>query len=269
MEFQKFMPEGWFEESENIVKDNIKEFESSGKVIQGLVKECDCNCNLHVKFGNNIEGIIPRKEVEALELDENGNVDIKSCERKVNKYIQFKVKSVEDDKIILSRKDATLDAINWFKQDVKEGMILNGIVKNIRQFGAFVEIGAGVVGLLHIEDMSVSRIKTPKDRFYIGQKINVMVKSIDKETGRIVLTHKELLGTWEENIKDFKEGTRVEGTVREVEKFKNGIFIELKPNLVGMAEYKENVNYGEKVTVYIKKIIKEKKKVKLLIVGNN
>lgn len=58
----------------------------------------------------------------------------------------------------------------------------------------------------------------------------------------------------------------VKGIARETEKSKNGIFVELKPNLVGMAEYKENIEYGQNVEVYIKKIVPDKKKVKLIIV---
>jgi small subunit ribosomal protein S1 len=93
-----------------------------------------------------------------------------------------------------------------------------------------------------------------------------MIKSIDKESGRIVLSYKELFGTWEENIQDLSEKMVVKGIVKETDKFKNGIFIELKPNLVGMAEYKEGYNYGQNVDVFIKKIIPEKKKIKLVIV---
>ena len=123
----------------------------------------------------------------------------------------------------------------------------------------------GISGLLYIEDISVSRIKSPYERFKIGQDIDVMVKDIDKEKNRISFTYKELLGTWEDNIKEFKQGTVVKGIARETEKDKNGIFIELKPNLVGLAEYKEDIKYGQDVNVYIKKIIPEKRKVKLLI----
>ena len=92
-----------------------------------------------------------------------------------------------------------------------------------------------------------------------------MVKNIDEENNRISFTYKELLGTWEDNIKEFEQGTVVKGIAREVEKDKNGIFIELRPNLVGLAEYKENIEYGQNVDVYIKKIIPEKRKIKLLI----
>ena len=76
------------------------------------------------------------------------------------------------------------------------------------------------------------------------------------------------MGSWEENIKDFKEGSTVKGIARETEKSKNGIFVELKPNLIGLAEYKENIKYGDKVDVYIKRIIPEKKKIKLIILNN-
>lgn len=93
-----------------------------------------------------------------------------------------------------------------------------------------------------------------------------MIKSIDKDSNKIVLSYKELLGDWDENIKEYTEKTVVEGIVKEADKFKNGIFIELKPNLVGLAEYKDGVEYGQKVNVYIKKIIKERKKIKLLII---
>ena len=156
--------------------------------------------------------------------------------------------------------------MNWMKNDLKEGMKVKGIVKNIRPYGAFVEIGGGIVGLIHIEDISVARIKSPFERFKIGQKINVVVKSIDRKTNRVILSYKEMYGTWEENIEDIEEGMTVQGIARETEKSKNGIFIELKPNLIGLAEYKENIEYGQNVEVYIKRIIPEKKKVKLIIV---
>ena len=119
---------------------------------------------------------------------------------------------------------------------------------------------------MHIEDISVARIKSPEERFKIGQKINVMIKSIDRKNERVILSYKELLGTWEDNVKKFEEGMIVDATIRETEKSKNGIFVELTPNLVGLAEYKEGIEYGQNVDVYIKRIIPDKRKVKLIIV---
>ena len=139
-------------------------------------------------------------------------------------------------------------------------------MKNIKSYGAFIEIAGGVVGLVHIEDLSVARIKTPFERLKIGQKVKVMIKSIDRDTGKVILSYKETLGSWEENASMFTPGMKVKGIVRETEKNKNGIFIELTPNLVGMAEYEEGLTYGQTVDVYIKRIDNQRKKVKLLIV---
>lgn len=153
-----------------------------------------------------------------------------------------------------------------WNEDLKEGDIKEGTVKSIKPYGAFVKLNNGQTGLLHIEDISISRIKSPEERFKIGQKINIVIKSIDKDNKKIFFSHKELLGTWEENIKNISQGTVIKGTVRDKEKYNNGIFVELKPNLVGLAEYKPGVEYGQDVNVYVKKIIPEKKKIKLKIV---
>lgn len=154
----------------------------------------------------------------------------------------------------------------WKGDNLKVGQIVNGVVKGIKHYGAFVELEQGDTGLIYIEDLSVARIKSPFERLKIGQNVKVMVKYIDRDLKRITLSYKELLGTWEENVKKFEEGETVTGIVRETEKCKNGIFIELTPNLVGLAEYKDGMEYGKPVDVYIKKIIPEKHKVKLIIV---
>ena len=164
------------------------------------------------------------------------------------------------------KKYISEEGIDWIQHGAKQGEVLTGTVKSIKPFGAFVEVDKGVIGLLHIEDISVSRIKSPAERFSVGQKINVMIKSVDKDLNRIELTHKELLGTWEENVENYEEGSKVKGIVRETEKKGNGIFIELRPNLVGLAEYKDGYEYGQIVDVFIKKIVKDKKKIKLLII---
>lgn len=151
-------------------------------------------------------------------------------------------------------------------KEINEGDITEGIVKNIKPYGAFIQMENGVTGLLHIEDISIGRIKSPEERLKIGQKINIVVKSIDRENNRINFSHKELLGNWEDNIKDISQGTIIKGTARDIEQHGNGIFIELKPNLIGMAEYKPGIEYGQDVDVYVKKIIPEKKKIKLKII---
>ena len=128
-----------------------------------------------------------------------------------------------------------MKAINFTKEEMHEGQILNGTVKSIKPYGAFIKLENGITGLAYIEDLSVARIKTPEERLKIGQNLPIMIKSIDREKNRIMLTYKELLGTWEENAERFQEKTTVRGIVRETEKNKNGVFIELTPNLVGFS----------------------------------
>lgn len=256
MKIFNFLPEGW-------EKNN---FTGTEDIYQGIVEKCDENCNLHVKLDSGLEGIIPRKEVEAFNLDENGLPKTNLCVGKVHKYVQFKIKEKVGDNYIFSRKDVQKEALNSVKTDLQEGQVVNGIVKNVTPYGAFIDIGGGIVGLVHIEDLSVARIKTPYERIKVGQKLNIVVKSINREQGRINLSYKEQFGTWEENANNFTVGMKTKGIVRETEKNKNGIFIELTPNLVGMAEYEEGLNYGEKIDVAIKKIDYDKKKVKLIVI---
>lgn len=267
MEYMKFIPEGWIDKKTEYELAELKEAYENDRIIQGFVEKYDENFNLHVKLNDSIVGIIPRNEVDFCESDEMGFVRPSICKNKMNTFVQFKIKEIYNDtNLILSRKNANKEALEWMNENLVEGQVIPGIVKNIRNYGVFVEIGAGVVGLLHIEDISISRIKSPAERFFIGQKINVMIKLVNRKENKIVLTYKELYGTWEENVKEFCEGMTTKGIIKENDKYKNGIFVELKPNLVGMAEYKVGYQYGQVVDVYIKKIIDEKKKIKLVII---
>ena len=265
MSYQRIQPEGWDILDISYSMDQINNAWKNGEILQAKVIECDSSYNLHIDLGKDIEGIIPREEIEAVNTDNSGFPKANICANKVNNYVQFKVKDIKENNVILSRKNVGREVLNWINTELQEGDVVNGIIKNIRPYGVFVEIGGGIVGLLHIEDISVARIKSPSERFNIGQKINVMIKSIDRNLERVILTYKELLGTWEENISNYREGQTVKGIVRNTEKSKNGIFIELKPNLVGLADYTDNLEYGKQIDVYIKKIIPEKKKIKLLI----
>lgn len=252
----KFFPEGWKNSSLTGTND----------IFQGIVEKCDESYNLYVKLDNGVSGIIPREEVEEINLGKDNLPKTNLCIGKVNKYVQFKQKGKMGDNLLFSRREVQREVLDFVKTELQVGQTVNGIVKNITPYGAFVDIGGGVVGLVHIEDLSVARIKSPFERVKIGQKINIMVKCVDRETGRVNLSYKELLGSWEDNIKNFSVGMTTKGIVRETEKNRNGIFIELAPNLVGMAEYKDDLSYGEKINVSIKKIDYDKKKIKLIVV---
>ena len=227
----KFLPEGWNNEITKVDKTNIEEYIHNREILQGLVKECDDNYNLYINFENGLNGIIPREEVEGINIQEDGLPKENPCTGKVHKFVQFKVKDIDSqNRLILSRKQVQQEALNYIKNSLEIGQKVTGIVKNIKPYGAFIEIGGGIVGLAHIEDLSVARIKTPHERLKIGQKLEVVVKSIDREQGKVILSYKEMLGSWEENAEKFTPGIKVKGKVRETEKNKNGIFIELTPN---------------------------------------
>ena len=135
-------------------------------------------------------------------------------------------------------------------------------ITHLEPFGAFADIGCGIVSLLPIDAISVSRIDHPKERFTVGMDIRAVVRM--KDENRITLSHRELLGTWTENAERFRVGETVAGIVRSVESY--GIFVELTPNLAGLAELKENVHAGQQASVFIKSILPNRMKVKLVLV---
>lgn len=253
--YQRFVPEGWSNLKETYSISDLKIAKDKKEILQGKINSFDDMNNAHISLGDNIQGIIPKEELGTFI-----NTD---------KFVQFKVKLVDEkeNKCILSRKLVKDESLKWFLDNLAVGDVVDGIVRNIKPYGAFVEIGGGSSGLIYINDISVARMKSPKEKLKIGQKIQVKVKDIDKVNKKFYLSYKELLGTWEDNIKDLYEGQVINGIAKEVTQNKDGIFIELKPNLVGMCEYNKNISYGQTVKVKIKRIIPNKKKIKLSIVS--
>ncbi|MCC8192576.1 MAG: S1 RNA-binding domain-containing protein [Ruminococcus sp.] len=241
----------------------IYEAKERGQILEAKAVMCDTDHNLLVDLPC-CKGIIPRFE-GAVGIDDGTTRDIALLSR-VNKPVCFKVLSVEENgeekTAILSRREAQLEAYENYIANLLPGDIIPAKVTHLEQFGCFVDICCGISSLIPIDAISVSRISHPRDRFYNGQEINAIVKSTDNY--RIYLSHKELLGTWEQNASLFKAGQTVGGIIRSIESY--GIFIELKPNLAGLAESRNDVFVGQKTSVYIKSIIPEKMKVKLIIV---
>lgn len=248
---------------------DLEKAKESGQVFDAIIKEVDESFNLHGFFANGIECIVPREEVSSV-VGDDGLVDEKLCINKKDKIMQVCIKDIiliddKIDKVILSKKMVELKVRRWMYMHLKDGMKLKGVVRGMNDFAAFVDVGGGVTGLLKIDDISNIRIQKVSDKLRLGQRLEVMVKKYDRDTGRIELSLKDLQGTFKDNIKKIKEGDIVEGIVRNREK--NGIFIELKHGLVGLSEHVSGVEYGQKVLVYIKRINEEKGKIKLKIIG--
>ncbi len=234
-------------------------------ILQARCCLCDSGHNLYVDLGC-MRGYIPREEV-ALGIREGTVKDVAIITR-VNKMVSFVVKGfaeIEDQRVaMLSRREAQEECLEYLLETVQAGDVVDVRVTHLEQFGAFVDMGCGVVSMIPIDRISVSRIRHPNHRFTCGMNLRAVVLEKDYENKRFLLSHKELLGTWAENVQGFEAGQTVSGIIRSVENY--GIFVELTPNLAGLAELTEYAEPDRYVGVYIKSIIPEKMKVKLAVV---
>lgn len=242
--------------SKNILKAMAKK-----TVLEGVAVMCDRQRNLSVDMGGE-SGYIPREEA-AVGLTEGRIRDI-AVISKVGKPICFEITGRREGLWLLSRRAVQQKALDYFMDNLQSGDVIKCTVTHLEPFGAFVDIGCGNISMIGIENISVSRITHPSERFREGQKILAVVTGKDRKMQRVSLSHKELLGTWEENAERFASGQAALGIVRGVEDY--GVFVELSPNLSGLAEKKEGLRPGDPVSVYIKSMIPDKMKVKLVII---
>ncbi len=265
-----YLPEGnlWQTKNNGAYLSSIQGLEKAKNeeiILEAIAVSCDPAHNLMVDLAG-IPGIIPRDEC-AMGIKNGTTRDIAILSR-VGKPVCFKVVQIEERGtgpfVTLSRVKAQQEAEAYFFQNRLPGDIISVKVTHLEPFGAFVDIGCGLISLIGIENISVSRIFHPSERFYEGQNIYAVVARLEPELHRICLTHKELLGTWAENAALFSSGETVTGIVRSIEDY--GIFVELRPNLSGLAEYREQVQVGQMAAVYIKSILPERMKIKLTII---
>lgn len=235
-------------------------------VLYGLAVRCNRDLELTVRFGG-FEGTVPRGEaVHPAVSGAERDVAVLSL---VGKRVSFTVASVETDgggrpRCTLSRRAAQEQAMAYLLENAPPGTVLPARVTHLAPFGAFVDLGCGVVSLIPLENISVSRVPHPSARFRVGQDVLVLVSAVDAPACRFYLSHKELLGSWLENAAAFAPGDTVEGIVRGIRDY--GVFIELTPNLSGLADRREDLSSGDAVSVYIRSIRPEKRKIKLQVV---
>lgn len=269
---KEFYPEGLLEAtSENkaclINAASLRLCIESEKILEAKAFMCDSDHNLIVNLGV-IRGIIPRNE-GAIGISDGTVRDIALISR-VGKPVCFTVTELKTDLTgrpyaLLSRKNAQERCRREFIERLCPGDVIKARVTHLESFGVFCDIGCGIIALLPIDSVSVSRISHPRDRFSPGDDIKVVVKSIG-EDGKITLSHKELLGTWQENADKFCAGQTVSGVIRSIESY--GVFVEITPNLAGLAEPRSDCFIGQKTSVYIKSIIPDKMKLKLIIIDS-
>ena len=261
----EYLREPNMELTENIDMEKIRNAANTGQVLCAKPLVYEKGVGLHFNLGG-FKAVMPVNETAFSPAD----VTVKEAAiiTRVNKNVCFVVSDIKNTAtgtvIYLSRKEVQKKAYNNYVAKLQPGDVIPCCVTHVDSFGVFCDIGCGITALMPIDFMSVSRINSPADRFYAGQNIFACVKNVD-ENGRIVLTHKELLGTWLENAQLFKRQSVATGIVRSIEEY--GIFIELMPNLAGLAESCDGVKISDAVNVYIKSILPEKMKVKLVIIS--
>lgn len=274
MNGKNYVPEGMLSGSpENSLflssRKGLENAMSQGKILEANAVLCDCQTmRLQVDLGE-IRGIIEREET-AFSPDNTPIKDVSVITR-VGKPIQFKILGFrQNDKgrtvAILSRREAQKECYRNYVSLLECGDVVPARVTHLEPFGAFCDIGCGLIALLTVDAISVSRISHPGDRFQTGEYIMAVIKRRERDSGRIYLTHRELLGTWEENAELFRPGQTVAGIVRSVEEY--GVFVELAPNLAGLAEVCDGVSPGDACSVYIKSILPERMKIKLALIDN-
>lgn len=269
---KRYYPEGIIFETKQNKKNmesvnSLRESFFEEKILEARAVLCDREHNLHIDLGA-MKGIMPREEC-AMGISDGTVRDIAIISR-VNRPVVFQITDFSDNDngeriAVVSRRAVQEKCREEYIKSLNAGDIIDARVTHNDTFGCFCDIGCGISALLPIDSISVSRIPHPNVRFQVNTMIKAVVKSIDS-MGRVTLSHKELLGTWEENAENFKAGQTVSGVVRSIEKY--GIFIELMPNLAGLAEYNPDVNVGDATSVYIKSINPEKMKIKLAIVDS-
>lgn len=261
-----YIPEGLIENEKPgdiSISSVLSESKEKGEILEGKALLCDKDHNLFVDYFG-VRGVIPRVG-GALGVEEGTTKDIAIISR-VGKSVCFIVDDMSKENEfgcpIFSRRLAQKQCLDTYLMHLVPGDIIKGKITHMEHFGAFIDIGCGIPTLLPIDRISVSRITHPSDRFSVGDVISVIVVGIEGD--RIHVSHKELLGSWDENASGFSIGETVQGYIRSVEDY--GVFVELTPNLAGLAEPFEGAKKGLVASVYIKSIIPQKMKLKLTIV---
>ncbi|MEW4237889.1 30S ribosomal protein S1 [Priestia megaterium] len=249
--------------------DGLEAKLSSGEVFEAVVKEI-VKGGLVVDIG--VRGFIPASLVETHFVDDFAEYQDQTLTVKVVELDK------EKNRVILSHRAVVEEELVQQKENVleslKEGQVLEGTVQRLTDFGAFVDVG-GVDGLVHISQLSHTRVEKPSDVVAQGDTVKVKVLSVDKSTGRVSLSIKDTLeGPWSNISTKLRQGDVVDGTVKRLVSF--GAFVEVLPGVEGLVHISqishkhigtphEVLSEGEKVTVKVLDVNEQERRVSLSI----
>ncbi len=184
---------------------------------------------------NGVEAFLPGSQIDSRPISSLDSYIGQDIEAKIIKF------SRRRNNIVLSRKILTDEVVNAQKAEtlskIDMGYIVEGTIKNLTEYGAFVDIG-GIDGLLHVTDMSWGRIHHPQDQFKAGEHIQVKVLKLDREREKVSLGYKQLLpDPWSTVVEVYPVNTKLKGIVSSVTDY--GVFIELEPGVEGLVHVSE------------------------------
>jgi small subunit ribosomal protein S1 len=215
--------------------EQVEEKYKSGEIFEVVVKDI-VKGGLVVDIG--VRGFIPASLVERHYVEDFSDYIGRSIDVKVVELDQ------EKNRVILSHKAVVEGELNAKKKETLEnlevGQVLEGTVQRLTDFGAFVDIG-GVDGLVHISEMAHHRVERPSDIVTEGQKVEVKVLGVDRDTEKVKLSIKETQpGPWQQMEGKIEAGDIVKGRVRRLVQF--GAFIELAPQVEGLLHISQIAN---------------------------
>jgi small subunit ribosomal protein S1 len=197
----------------------------------------------------------------------------------IGRTIECKILKIDEARrnIVVSRRKLLEDQRTEMKEkllkEIEPGQVRKGVVKNIAEFGAFVDLG-GIDGLLHITDMDWGRVADPREKVHIDQQLEVYILSVDKDKEKIALSLKHKTPSPWQNVADkFPVGSRHQGEVVNVMSY--GAFVKLEPGLEGLVHISEMswtkrinhpselVSIGDKIEVQVLNINKDKQEISL------
>jgi len=249
--------------------DRVNNAHDNAEIVTGFVK-CRTKGGMIVDvFG--IEAFLPGSQIDVK--------PIRDYDQYVDKTMEFKVVKINHEfkNVVVSHKALIEADIEEQKKEIigqlEKGQVLEGTVKNITSYGVFIDLG-GVDGLIHITDLSWSRINHPSEILELDQKLNVVILDFDDNKSRIQLGLKQLIGhPWDNLAEDLKEGDKVKGKVVVIADY--GAFVEIEEGVEGLVHVSEMswsthlrsaqdfVNVGDEVEAVVLTLDRESRKMSL------
>jgi small subunit ribosomal protein S1 len=247
--------------------DKISEACEKGEPVEGTVI-AKVKGGLSVDIG--VKAFLPGSQIDIR--------PVKNLDKYIGKTMEFKVIKFNKKRgnIVLSRRAILAEERGKMRDEtltqIQEGMIVKGIVKNITDYGAFIDLG-GVDGLLHITDMSWGRVKHPSNLLNVGDEVDVKILKYDSSKERVSLGLKQVQANPWESAKDkYMPGSKVSGEIVSVKDY--GIFVELSDGIEGLIHVSEmswtnkksankTYNVGDKVEAVVLEVDVENKRISL------